>query len=833
MCLNDCSSESVLLLSSYKCLFCKGAFGKALYYNAGMARTFLTALIREVYMFAGFSAWQGIREAAKARNKDLIVLLGNVLGKDGSIVYDLIASPRNEGSINWSAADSNDLLRFYGLRLEQRPMVTITLPVENYPFVRGDAINGVKLAVQHMVEVHASKKFLCIQGRQTVASFRERYEGFMAAVKEAGIPDADVKVFKASNETMDIGYGEIVVKRIMEDERLSPGKDFEVVFCPSENVAMGVLRAFKRRGVRVPQDMSLIGVDNSFLSKAEMPKMTSTILPLYLMGKESVDLLMSRLSGVPIPRETVIRSTLEVNQSCGCYSKSVLLAGALAKPVHSKKHQFGHRHGNAAQEHENLLRDLRSVTAQFLQDNKQSFSDVLAKIQELTDNFVQALIGDVEKDACSDSLTYCDYMLNLFVEHDFNMQLIHDIVSIIYARAGLLIEGDEYQLRLKNIIDRLRVRIAESIVYPERTELARFESSFMRLRELIMAISSTFEFSELFKQLSQSLPGFGIADFYIVLYETRKKFEFLEPVSQQARVVYAMRSGVMENLPEGGVLFNTLDVLPDSLLPSGRIDGTLVPLMFKGVQMGYFMANGGPYDRVWYVTIASQISNVIQGDLIMQDQAKTKQELAKTLERLHEKAVIVNRNSHAISDQVADASAAMHEVASNIKSISNLTVMISDVVQTAVSQASAAGVRVRQLDDQLKKISEVTALISDIAERTNVLSINAGIQAARAHEAGKGFAIVAQEVRQLAEGTSSSAGNIKQLIVQVNKDSSNVIESIQTMSEVVSKVDSLSAQIQDAISQQTIASDEISERLLHVSEGSTTISSEIDKLANG
>ena len=139
-----------------------------------------------------------------------------------------------------------------------------------------------------------------------------------------------------------------------------------------------------------------------------------------------------------------------------------------------------------------------------------------------------------------------------------------------------------------------------------------------------------------------------------------------------------------------------------------------------------------------------------------------------------------------------------------------------------------------ELNRHTSKIGDVVSVIREISEQTNLLALNAAIEAARAGEAGRGFAVVADEVRSLASRTQSSTGEIEDIIEQLQKKSATANDSMQfsqqkaqqnaalveqtgsniaTIVEHINCVNDMSNQIATAAEQQSLVAAEISNSL--------------------
>ncbi|MCA0200245.1 MAG: methyl-accepting chemotaxis protein [Proteobacteria bacterium] len=179
------------------------------------------------------------------------------------------------------------------------------------------------------------------------------------------------------------------------------------------------------------------------------------------------------------------------------------------------------------------------------------------------------------------------------------------------------------------------------------------------------------------------------------------------------------------------------------------------------------------------------------------------------------------------SSNVQTVAAATEELTSSIKEISRQITESSQVASKAVGEASKTKVLVRGLDESAQKIGKVVALITDIAEQTNLLALNATIEAARAGEAGKGFAVVASEVKNLATQTTRATEEISGQINGIQEATRSSVAAIEGIFTTIGQIDQISTTIASAIEEQTAATAEIARNVEQAALGTQDVSTNI------
>lgn len=258
---------------------------------------------------------KGIHESLKKANANMYVINTFMMYKFNSDLkrqsnFYPLASKNIDGWIVLSQGADDEYLST--ILNSSRPVVLINFDPKKYTcnIIQDDSHYGGETITQHLID-HGHKRIAFI-GWFELFDMAERFEGYKLALKKNGIPFDEKLIFDTKDALIDSG-------KVAAMELLKSGVSFTSVFCANDFIAIGAMDTFKEAGLRIPEDVAVIGYDDILYAKSHIPSLSSFHQNIKKLGTTGADTLIDILKGKACINKTVyIRSDIVLRESCGC-----------------------------------------------------------------------------------------------------------------------------------------------------------------------------------------------------------------------------------------------------------------------------------------------------------------------------------------------------------------------------------------------------------------------------------------------------------------------------------------------------------------------------------
>ncbi|MFF3484604.1 substrate-binding domain-containing protein [Streptomyces sp. NPDC002701] len=564
-------------------------------------------LTANIHLGVGATLWSGACAAAERNDVNLICFPGGNL-RHGDVarseLYDLVGPARLDGVVCWSSTlglpSAGPRTRRLLRRLAHVPLISLNQPLSDQTDVLSiDSHAGMRKLVGHLVVQHGRRKPACIHGPLANPVSEERYRACVDALRHHGIRNEHV----GAAVDFAAAAGASAMRVLLEARGLTPGVDFDVVLACSDVLAAGALRYLTERGIRVPEDVAVVGFNDSPEARLGDPPLTSVALPFAELGALAVDTLVARLRGTRPPDRTTIPATLVPRRSCGCpYPTSYRPSPVPPAPATARR--------PAPEGWDAVDGVLPSagtrLAAAFRTELTRAGGD-----QRTPAN------GDVQ---LGEFLPLVEQLLRSSAATQTEVDRWHQALES--ARRGVVdMLPDALRRSGEVLFGQARLVVAErsrALLEYERwsqTQRAR------RLREFGTALTTVVDLEGLSDVLERHLGQSGIPHCRIVLYERGADATGPAAVGM-ARPLLARAEARRESGPAGplgGPAFSSALLLPDSLLPrDGRFTLVLEPLHIGEEHLGVAVfeatsTQAAYHDGALYRELGDQISAALKG----------------------------------------------------------------------------------------------------------------------------------------------------------------------------------------------------------------------------
>ncbi len=251
---------------------------------------------------------KGIEEQASEKGYSIILCDTGENTTNEKRAIQLMLQEKVDGILLTPSQENDEDIKF--LKKQQFPFVLIARHFEQLStdYVVADDTKGGFLATKHLIE-QGCNRILHIKGPDHISSAKERLTGYKQALEEHNIPFSYELVTEPAI-TMEGGF-------YVANRAISSSKDIDGIFAFSDYVALGVLKAVQQAGLRVPENIAIVGYDDiDFASCLETP-LTTVRMPKKELGHKAFDLLYKRIkkeikepsAGIKLDVELVIRKS--------------------------------------------------------------------------------------------------------------------------------------------------------------------------------------------------------------------------------------------------------------------------------------------------------------------------------------------------------------------------------------------------------------------------------------------------------------------------------------------------------------------------------------------
>lgn len=253
----------------------------------------------------------GIESVATENEYNLIISLNHHIIKEELKAVNFFKAKKVDGAILVTTLDDDDYVRslieggFDIVLLDSAPR---GLKVDT---VKTDNFRGGYIATEYLLNLGHSA-ILLIRGLSCLDSSRERFYGYKRALKDKKI-EYDSTFILNGDFTIDSGY--TTIKKYLDEK----GLNFTAVFAANDQMAIGAIKALNDKGIVVPDEVSIVGFDDSYISPYTIPSLTTIKQRKEEMGKVATELLLNRISSFDkekiVPRQVTISVELVERKS--------------------------------------------------------------------------------------------------------------------------------------------------------------------------------------------------------------------------------------------------------------------------------------------------------------------------------------------------------------------------------------------------------------------------------------------------------------------------------------------------------------------------------------
>jgi signal transduction histidine kinase/DNA-binding LacI/PurR family transcriptional regulator/AraC-like DNA-binding protein len=560
-------------------------------------------VLASLHTGASVAAWPGVADAAERADVDLFCFPGGRIGlRDAyeasrNAIYDLAAEAPLDGALIWastlSGADTTEAVEGFIDRYRDIPLASLSAGVEGVPIVTFDYYGGMREAVEHAAVHHGYRRIAFVRGPERHLGAQERYQAYLDTLKRLSLPEDPRLV--SSPWPWDSGAS--AARELLDARGLKPGADFDALIAASDLMALWAVRELQSRGCRIPEDVAVIGMNNTIESRLTSPSLTTVDCPFAEMGALGLSVLLEgierRSSGTgrpPRADERKLETKLVRRRSCGCEPAPPAVDDEPAAPGESAVGEAARAAGVSGRLERDWVGPLAEAWEAAVSGGGPAedarFLDVLGRIAD------RSMRAGMEIGRWQGAIT-----------------ALRRSALRRAARAG---EAPADRDRMEELAGRARVLVAEAAERSQAYRSWELERRDDALRALDHELVASLEPRGLSRILMDKLPPLGIESAYVCRYADYGP-------DGRAAMVAGFRDGRdLSGDAELSAPFPAGDLLPRGAFPDRRLSYVVEPLFFHDSPIGYALFEIGNRAGVVYERLRDSVSDALRGALMFE-----------------------------------------------------------------------------------------------------------------------------------------------------------------------------------------------------------------------
>jgi len=554
--------------------------------------------------------WHGVADRAQERDVNLICFSGGIphwpqeYEFQKNILFNIAGEQNVNGLLIWANIFSHTLdpkgLETFCQRYAPLPMISMGIFTPSIPSIRIDMQEGMHKLLSHLIKEHGRRKIAFIRGIEVSQDAEDRYQAYCDTLMQYDIPiDPDLVVtgdFRRES-------AKIAMQQLIESHRT----DFNAVVSANDNMAIGAMETLQAHGYRIPDDVIVAGFDDIEETRAVTPSLTTVRSPWHILGSNSIDLILSKLAGEPLPEQILLQTELVCRQSCGC--QTLTTEDTQSKSTHLTK-QILTIHGTQ----EDYFSTIQTEHLQDIEAILFTIASIHGLDRAWSSMFINQFLADARSSEGSSS-SFIQMLIDTLARIPSGTEIIEwqAVLDAIRSKLPFLFQLPSEIMKAHELLEQGYATIGEMAHRLQLSERLNVINQTDRLNRIVQTMSTAYDIETLMEFLAHELPGLGIQSCFLSIYEDKGD------APMWSRLILACNKKEHLPLEHGGIRFPTRQLVPVGMLPQDRrIAFDVEALYFQNEQIGFVLFEIGPRDGDVYTTLRGHLSSALKSAELVQ-----------------------------------------------------------------------------------------------------------------------------------------------------------------------------------------------------------------------